>query len=148
MDDLQSYVFDNSEDFSEKHYINLMALILKAHNQISICKPDPPVRRMPMTQLQWIIERNSVDRILALTQEQSDSVFALNYPCQHMLIDTLSSFFGREHWNRQSWLKTDFIFPVTLTNEERQMMHILCNVRGSPLFSVTNHQDGQLNIIL
>lgn len=150
MDDLQSYVFDNSEEFSNKHYLNLMALILKAHNQITVCN-TPLISEVRVNYNQEDgMERppNRDPRTITISQEQSDGIFNIIGWGRTSIMDTMSSFIGFEHWNDQNWIKTTFIFPVTVSSIQRQSIHKLFNIGNSSSFSITNRENlRQLTII-
>jgi hypothetical protein len=138
MENLQSYLFENSEDFSEKHYINLMALLLKAHNERqvrTVYVEGRVITDYGQERINSIRERHNIQETVTISEEIWHDVLKpilSNYDLDTS-IDSENIFFDK--LKGISNVSTQFIFPDCLTSQQRQKIHIMS--KYSDVWSIT-----------
>ena len=152
MEALQSYLFENSQDFPEGHYLKLMDLLLKAHKQIS------PPARIPLSEvtmpsyspddnyygmrLQNVVTYSTIQRIIEITLEQWESIFK-DEPNYHNFLVNL-----RNITPSGQWIPTQYIFPPQISARDRQQIHILANYCDIVSYTYRNENTRILNVFV
>jgi len=136
MDDLQSYLFENSQDFPEGHYLKLMELLLKAHRQIAPRVPVPmPAFEITIPpyspdsddydtrRINSLISKYETVRTIEITLDQWNVDFKDEDNYYYFIIKLM------QVGTYIEWAPTHFIFPNELTSEDRQTIHIMASGR-------------------
>jgi len=142
MDALQSYVFENSTDFKEIHYIKIMELMLKAHNQIQ----QPSIYASPLipnevyrSRLAWdgywinqmTIRHNIVKEKVITFEEWFGIKDELFFNPSSFIIKMQEITFLPD----EETVNVKIIFPECLVWFERQKIHINASQNGFITFT-------------
>jgi len=149
MDDLQSYLFENSQDLPEGHYVKLMELLLKAHKQIASPASVPmPAFEITVPPYSSDYSPNSVDYDTRYSRLSYDydtrriGSLIRNYDTVRTIEISLGDWnvYFKDEDNFYNfamklkdldtyinWAPTQYIFPNDLTSEDRQTIHIMAN---------------------
>jgi hypothetical protein len=152
MDHLQSYLFENSQDIPENHYINMMNLLLKVYKDKNTIPPPQIVyqerivyREQPIVyREQPIVIRERSPRVILY---EMDHINNLRRECgitsEKMIIterfynDNLKNIVTSEASNADElfinqlksllidWEPTHFVFPNYVNKSDRQLIHIM-----------------------
>jgi hypothetical protein len=145
MESLQSYLFENSEDFSEKHYVNLMALLLKAHNEKvrTVCVERPFfVEARDEERINLITERLNINRQMIISEDYWNNELK-------DIIDSSDEFICKlKLYSIDNWEPTRYILPECVTSEHRQKIHIFASQSFFTTFTKRNNNNNTLNIFI
>ena len=149
MEALQSYLFDNCQEFQEGHYINLMALLLKAYQEI------------PQPQVIFVNQNNSnqvsyIDRQIAhytsvynTSRTININIDTFNELKNNIDIEYPDIFVNKlkELHNIDPWESTRFIFPSFIESTIRQKIHIIGSYENFGTYTIKHliESNGYLN---
>ena len=134
MDELQSYIFENSTDFKEIHYMRIMELMLKAHIQIRNPERQPFIRPVPFI-------RNEVVTF-TITPDEWNNNIKPTLPFGEILPGTSDPLIEYLSVLVPPVANTNnfFNFPACLTSDERQKIHIMSKYDGFTSYSVSTSE--------
>ena len=140
MNDLQSYIFENSTDFKEIHYIRIMELMLKAHNQIQLAQVRQPFIRQHVPFI-----RNEVVTFTITPDEWNNNIKQIF--CAPSLLEDIFPNTSDPLIEYLSVLVPPvantnnlFNFPTCLTSNERQKIHIMSKYDGFSSYSISSSE--------
>jgi len=131
MEDIVAYLFENSDDFKEGHYLTLMNLVNKAHKEQRVKYPIIPT-------VQYEDGRNyHVNRIARMSSsaiEVSDDQWIrlseiLNLNNVQIFVLQLDWIVPEDYQVRAGAIyQYRFVLPETLTSSDRQKLHVMSKV--------------------
>jgi hypothetical protein len=137
MEEIASYLFDNSDDFKECHYLALMNLVGKVHTQIQFPiiinnQPQWSVHSIDLENYSFNIMTQRCSSFIEVTERQWVRFARI------LELNNYEEFVHQLDWtipedyqiNSQAFFKYRFVLPDTLTKETRQKIHIMSAVSG------------------
>jgi len=118
MEELQNYLFENQGDFNDGHYVNLMALILKAHKEKNIIKNDRINRLHELYQPYdlFIITDGTWENV-------KDRIFSPDIIFSNILKEIVFIEVPEEY-------SLKIVFPTSLNTTDRQNIHVCSKLEG------------------
>ena len=130
MNEIQEYLFENSSDIKEIHYINLMNMCLRIHNNV------PTITNIT-NNIHNIYNTNIMNRRVDIFDYSSND------------LDNEVNFFTmvRSKLNleaNENIIGTDLYFPASLSSSDRQAIHIFTKMacRGHPSDYISSESFG------
>ena len=123
MEEIQEYLFENSDDISENHYITLMDLCFKIHNTFKTQAPFIPNIVNNVSNV-----RNMNRRVEIFEYDPLELANDLSYPENFFMM--VKSKLNLEI--SANIIDTDLYFPASLSNLDRQAIHIFIKMDSSP----------------
>jgi len=127
MEALKNYLFENSDDLPERHCINLLKILIISY-EAELKKKDSQQVQVPIpipVQAPAPVPFVTSERIIRITEDRwntqlKDLVDGFNYnnPDINLIPAKLKSI------PPGPWVPTRFVFPSSLTIEQRQKLHI------------------------
>jgi hypothetical protein len=151
MEDLQSYLFENSEDFSEKHYINLMALLLKAHNERQVRTVYVQREHIDYQQerINFITERFNINRVIIISSAYWNNELKDIINASHHVYEFICKLKYSNGDSIDNWEPTHYILPDCVTCAQRKEIHIMGSRRSDfTTFTKRGEHNDTLNVFI
>ena len=140
MEEIADYLFENSDDFKDCHYLALMNLISTANTKIKIQINIPVISYQPQSIIPDIQHRNykynflinKSSRPIEISEEQWVRIGEiLEQNNVNIFVHQLDLLIPQDFQiNPRIMYKHRFVLPETLSKQTRQKIHIMSSVTG------------------